>query len=127
VGYKIKSSTVSFSKEAVYERDGYICQYQHYDNNGKKQKYYCTPENVTLDHVIPRSKGGTNSFTNTVTCCKWHNVQIKRGRTPKEAGLELLREPFIPKRNKGDMAVITFRFNPNSEAHRAFQEIFGRV
>jgi len=125
VGYKIKSSVVSFSKEAVYARDGHICQYYHVDDNGKKHKHLCSETEITLDHIIPTSRGGLNSFMNTVTCCKWHNVQIKRGKTPKEAGLELIREPFVPKRNKGDMVILSFSFNPNNKAHRAFQEIFG--
>jgi len=127
VGYKIKSSIVNFSKEAVYARDEHICQYYHVDDNGKKYKHHCDENEISLDHIIPTSKGGPNNFLNTVTCCKWHNIQIKRGRTPKEAGLELIREPFVPKRNKGDMAIISFNFNPKNKAHMAFQEIFGVI
>jgi 5-methylcytosine-specific restriction endonuclease McrA len=125
-GVKIKTEEVKFSKEAVFQRDDYNCQYFHYDGNGKKYVHKCSKEEITLDHVIPKCKGGTDKdFTNSVTSCNWHNVVIKKGRTPKEAGLELVRKPSKPKRNKGDMVVFRFQFNPESESHKAFKEIMG--
>lgn len=125
-GIKIKSEEIKFSKEAVFQRDNYCCQYYHFDDNGKRYVHKCSKDEVSLDHVIPKCQGGADkSFTNSVTSCKWHNVKIKRGRTPKEAGLELVRKPTVPKRNKGDMVILRFQFNPDSLAHRAFQEIMG--
>lgn len=125
-GVKVKKEEIKYSKEAVFQRDKYCCQYYHYDDNGKRFIHKCSDDEVTLDHVIPKCKGGADQdFTNSVTSCKWHNVVVKKGRTPKEAGLELVRKPRIPKRNKGDMVIIQFRFNPDSIAHRAFQEIMG--
>lgn len=60
---------------------------------------YCTCDfttsELTLDHVIPRSRGGKNTWTNLVACCKKCN-QAKRDRTPEEAGMELLRKPLKP-------------------------------
>ena len=60
---------------------------------------YCTCDfttsELTLDHVVPRSRGGKNTWTNLVTCCKKCN-QAKRDRTPEEAGMELLRKPLKP-------------------------------
>ena len=50
---------------------------------------------LTLDHVVPRSRGGKNTWTNLVACCKKCN-QAKRDRTPEEAGMELLRKPLKP-------------------------------
>jgi hypothetical protein len=125
-GIKIKNAEVKFSKEAVFQRDDYNCQYYHFDDNGKKYIHKCSKDEVTLDHVIPKCQGGADKeFTNTVTAC-WHcNIQIKKGRTPKEARLELVRKPTVPRRNKGDMVVLRFQFNPDSVAHRAFQEIMG--
>lgn len=60
---------------------------------------YCTCDfttsELTLDHVVPRSRGGKNTWTNLVACCKKCN-QAKRDRTPEEAGMELLRKPLKP-------------------------------
>jgi 5-methylcytosine-specific restriction endonuclease McrA len=125
-GVKIKSEEINFSKEAVFQRDNYRCQYYHYDDKGHRYVHKCAADEVTLDHVLPKSRGGADhDFTNSVTCCKWHNVVVKKGRTPKEAGLELVRKPIAPRLRKGDMVVIKFQFNPSSIAHRAFQEIMG--
>ena len=60
---------------------------------------YCTCDfttsELTLDHVVPRSRGGKNTWTNLVACCRKCN-QAKRDRTPEEAGMELLRKPLKP-------------------------------
>lgn len=124
-GYKIKKTEIKFSNAAVHNRDDYKCQYWHYDDMGKRFIYQCSTEDATVDHVIPKSQGGLNTFENTVTCCKWHNIVVKKGRTPKGAKLELIRKPKAPKLNKGDMVYIKFIFNPNSLAHIAFKEIMG--
>ena len=47
---------------------------------------------MTLDHVVPRSRNGGNSWENLVTCCRKCNVK-KRDRTPEEARMNLLRKP----------------------------------
>lgn len=125
-GIKVKSEKVKYSKEAVFERDNYCCQYYHYDDDGKRYIHRCSKEEISLDHVIPKCQGGEDkSFRNTVACCKWHNINVKKGRTPKEAQLKLVQKPTTPKRNKGDMVILRFQFNPESSAHRAFQEIMG--
>lgn len=125
-GIKNKTDEIKFSKEAVFKRDNYCCQYYHYDNTGRKYIHRCSDSELTLDHVIPKCKGGADKdFNNAVTSCNWHNVVIKKGRTPKEAGLELVRKPTAPKRNKRDMVIVKFQFNPESTAHRAFKEIMG--
>ncbi len=75
------------SKEAIYYRDNGICQY-----TGKK----LNREQSTIDHVIPRSKGGADSWTNMVLCDK--HVNSKKGNMfNNEAGLRLLSNPSIPK------------------------------
>ena len=79
--YKTK---VPFSKKNVIYRDGMICQYC-----GK------TPKKLTIDHVIPKSKGGKSTFENCVAACKPCNNN-KNDRTPKEAGMYLLKKPFQP-------------------------------
>ncbi len=50
---------------------------------------------MTIDHVTPKSQGGTNEWTNLVACCKKCN-QRKGARTPKEANMNLCRKPFQP-------------------------------
>lgn len=125
VGYKIKKEKVNFSEEAVYIRDGNICQYFHTDENGRRFKYKCMETEKSIDHVLPLSRGGKNCFTNCVCCCKEHNTRVKRNRTPGEAGLVLIRKPFVPVRRKGDMAIITFSFNPGNKAHVAYYQYMG--
>lgn len=125
VGVHIKHESVTFSKEAVFARDDGICQYWHKDPMGNRYKHKCSPKEMTLDHVIPKVKGGQNTFENTVCCCRKCNERIKRGRLLKDCGLELIRQPFVPKRKKGDMVVIKFQFNPDSLAHRLLKESMG--
>lgn len=73
-----------FSKRAVYVRDNFTCQYSGH-------RYH--PSELTIDHVIPKSRpGGESTFENTVVCHKDIN-RLKGNRTPEEAGLTLLRRP----------------------------------
>jgi 5-methylcytosine-specific restriction endonuclease McrA len=73
----------SCSKEAVKRRDGRCA--------------YCTKGKAeTVDHVIPQSRGGRNTWLNLVGCCFACN-QRKADRTPKEAGMKLLLTPYAPK------------------------------
>src|SRR4030042_1022384 len=65
----------------VFNRDHYICQYC-----GKESK------NLTLDHVMPRYRGGKHTWTNVVSACIPCN-RHKAGRTPAEAGINLHRQP----------------------------------
>jgi 5-methylcytosine-specific restriction endonuclease McrA len=78
-------SRPKFSKKSVFIRDNYQCQYCG--------KHSAKP---TLDHVIPRSKNGTNDWFNVVTACPDCNNK-KGNRTLKEAGMKLIRQPSEPK------------------------------
>lgn len=129
---KYKSSKVRYSNDAVYQRDDNICQYWHTtktDENGyvvecEPFAYRCTSKDRTVDHVIPTSRGGRkNDFKNVVCACRTCNELIKKNRTPKEAGLKLIRTPQIPKRNVGDRILKYFSFDPDKASHRAFVEI----
>ena len=77
---------VKFSRQNIYARDRYQCQ-------------YCgarfSPEDLTYDHVIPKSRGGKTKWENIVTCCVECNRK-KGGRTPSEAGMKLVRHPARP-------------------------------
>ena len=71
----------------LWLRDGGVCQY-----SGRKQK----PSEGNIDHVIPVSRGGKNSWENCVLSCRSVN-QKKADKTPQEAGLKLLRKPVQPR------------------------------
>lgn len=89
----LKSDSDIAMKRAILVRDSYICAYQH--RLGKKDKKGkpdgCTYKADTVDHIIPKSKGGPNTWTNLIAACKWCNNK-KADRTPKEAGMKLLWE-----------------------------------
>jgi len=77
---------VPFSRNNILIRDGFTCQYCG--------SPFQSPE-LTVDHVIPKVQGGSNRWTNVVACCKRCNVK-KGGRTPRQAGMFLIRQPFKP-------------------------------
>ncbi|GAA3109071.1 hypothetical protein GCM10020254_63830 [Streptomyces goshikiensis] len=56
---------------------------------------YCGKRATTVDHVLPRAQGGGDTWLNTVASCAEDNHR-KAARTPEEAGMPLLRKPFVP-------------------------------
>jgi 5-methylcytosine-specific restriction endonuclease McrA len=119
--WKVTSEIIEYSPEEVYKRDNNQCQYWHIDDRGKKFVYQCTELDRTIDHVIPRFQGGGTSFENCVCCCQACNG-FKGGRTPKEAGMELIRKPFVPKGRIGEEVTLKFVYNPNKLSHRYYME-----
>jgi hypothetical protein len=92
VRMKVWESKIPFrknvnSRKGIYERDGYTCQYC-----AKKFKI----DELTLDHIFPKSKGGDNDPTNLVTACKSCNGR-KADRTPEEARMPLINPIVIYK------------------------------
>lgn len=77
---------VKFSRVNIYARDGHRCQYC-----GVK----CSTNDLTYDHVIPRSKGGLTNWENIVSACYACNRE-KANRTPAEARMKLLALPVRP-------------------------------
>jgi 5-methylcytosine-specific restriction endonuclease McrA len=73
--------------KTIRERDGNRCQY-----TGKLLR----PEEGSLDHILPRSRGGADSWENLVWADKEVNAR-KANRLPQEAGLRLLTSPRAPK------------------------------
>jgi 5-methylcytosine-specific restriction endonuclease McrA len=74
---------VVLSRQNIFKRDGHTCQ-------------YCGSKTVlTLDHVMPRSRGGQSSWENLTTACKRCNSK-KGDLTPNEAQMPLKRKPFKP-------------------------------
>jgi len=75
------------SKRAIFERDDFTCQYC-----GKSLPL----EELTVDHVVPKSKGGGADWSNSVTACKCCNNK-KGNRTPLDADMSLIRQPGVPR------------------------------
>lgn len=73
----------SLSRKNILLRDHSTCQYCGHQY---------PPSELTLDHIIPRSRGGESTWDNLVACCKKCNHQ-KSNRTPDEARMSLLRHP----------------------------------
>jgi 5-methylcytosine-specific restriction endonuclease McrA len=74
---------VMLNRHNIFKRDGGRC-------------LYCgSREDLTLDHVMPRSRGGKTSWTNLVTACKKCNAK-KGDYTPEEANMPLPYAPFRP-------------------------------
>ncbi len=99
---RIHRQPVKFNRRNIYARDRNRCQYC-----GRK---FPTTE-LSLDHIVPRSRGGEANWTNIVCCCVKCNVR-KGGRVPEEAGMKLIAEPIKPKRSP----VITLRLTSDKYA-----------
>ena len=86
ISYNCYSDRVRFSRRNVLARDLYKCQYcgEH-----------LTAKGGTVDHVLPRSRGGRTDYLNCVACCR-HCNNIKRDHTPEEAGMVLKTKPRRP-------------------------------
>jgi 5-methylcytosine-specific restriction endonuclease McrA len=78
---------VRFTRREVFKRDGFTCQYC-----GKK------PRELTIDHVQPTSRGGKDTWANTVAACTGCNRK-KGARTPEEAHMTLRGKPSEPRLN----------------------------
>jgi 5-methylcytosine-specific restriction endonuclease McrA len=85
-----------WSRRAVFHRDSYRCIFCGIRAGDKRKGGILTRQDFTLDHLIPRSRGGRNSWGNTACACAPCN-QRKGDRTPDEAGMTLLWEPKIPR------------------------------
>lgn len=83
---RIYRREVPFSRKNVLVRDAFQCQYCGAEH---------TAADLTIDHIIPKVQGGSNQWTNVVTCCRSCNIK-KGGRTPRQAGMQLIRKPFKP-------------------------------
>lgn len=80
------SKEVRFSRRNIFERDENTCQYcgRRYDR-----------DELTLDHVVPRSRGGTSTWSNIVLACLKCNMR-KGDRLPQETHMKLQRKPVKP-------------------------------
>lgn len=89
-GYdRLPAQTVKLNRRNLFARDRNQCQYCG--------KHFPTAE-LSIDHVLPRSLGGGDSWENLVCACIRCNAR-KGGRTPETARMHLVRKPVMPKRN----------------------------
>jgi 5-methylcytosine-specific restriction endonuclease McrA len=84
---RLPRTRVKFNRRNIFARDGNRCQYC-----GRR---FPTGE-LSLDHVMPRSRGGGTDWENIVCACVKCNVR-KGGRTPSEAGMRLTKPPIRPR------------------------------
>ena len=80
---RVPRQTLRFNRRNLFARDGNHCQYCGHS--------FPTSE-LSLDHIVPRSRGGDTSWENVVCACVACNVR-KGGRTPQEAHMKLIRHP----------------------------------
>jgi len=83
----VRPSVTRFKKRIMFNRDDWSCQYCN-----KKLTY----NSITVDHVIPKCKGGQTTWKNCVVCCKQCN-RNKGPNLPHEANMKLLKQPTEPK------------------------------
>ena len=83
---RVSRREVKFSRRNVYLRDGGECCYC--GRHGRQ-------EDMTLDHVMPVSRGGRSTWSNVALACRACNA-LKDNRTPEEAGMKMLRRPTRP-------------------------------
>lgn len=81
-----RESAVTFSRRNIFKRDHSTCQYC----GGRPGS-----QELTIDHVIPRSHGGSSTWENCVLACVACNAR-KANRTPEQAHMRLRRAPFRP-------------------------------
>jgi 5-methylcytosine-specific restriction endonuclease McrA len=83
---RVPTAAVSFSRHNIFKRDHWTCQYCGTQPGG---------EELTIDHVRPRSQRGVSSWENCVLACVECNKR-KADRTPEQAGMKIRRAPFRP-------------------------------
>ena len=84
--YVLAAQTPAFTRFNVFLRDHFKCQYC-----GDKFR----TQELTFDHVVPRSRGGRTAWTNIVTACQGCNL-TKGSLTPREAEMFPIHEPWMP-------------------------------
>ena len=103
VRFRVKP--LKINRNRIFKRDNHKCS-------------YCgSSKNLTIDHILPKSRGGGNTWLNLTTCCKNCN-RIKDNKTPEEAGMKLINKPFEP-------SLFSEVINPSiSEIWKEFQKSY---
>ena len=103
---RLPKTRVRLNRRNLFARDGNRCQYC-----GRKFR----TQELSIDHIVPRSHGGRTVWNNVVCACMKCNVR-KGGRTPAEARMQLVREPVQPRFSP----VITL--HAGSEKYRSWKQ-----
>lgn len=98
--FNYNKSIATFNRSSIIKRDKSTCQYC--------QKILSSKE-ITIDHVIPRSQGGKNSFNNCVVCCFSCNKK-KGNKTLEQVGMQLISKPSNP-------SLLIYSGNDNKDWH----------
>ena len=93
---RVPQRGATWSRRSVLARDSYTCVYCGTRIGDHHRGQIVIRTDFTLDHLIPRSRGGGNSWSNTACACRWCNHR-KANRTPHEAGMRLRWEPKTPR------------------------------
>ncbi|MCO6455616.1 MAG: HNH endonuclease [Pirellulaceae bacterium] len=104
---RVPRQALRFNRRNLFARDGHACQYCGTTYPASQ---------LSLDHVVPRSRGGETSWENVVCSCVACNTK-KGGRTPVEARMKLLRQPAKPRQNPQLALKLG---NPKYESWRSF-------
>lgn len=80
------------SRRTILQRDNHEC-------------CYCGGKASTMDHIMPRSRGGAHSWTNVVACCFGCN-QTKDDKTPQEMDWKMRYQPFEPEGNRRIVLIV---------------------
>jgi CRISPR/Cas system Type II protein with McrA/HNH and RuvC-like nuclease domain len=80
---RFRPKNLRVNRKRIFKRDNNTCG-------------YCgSQKNLTIDHIVPKSRGGKNTWDNMITCCSRCN-SVKDDRTPEEAGMKLKFKPYQP-------------------------------
>ncbi len=85
---QLPQTDIIFTRSNLLVRDGYACQYCGKSVRAAKDR--------SIDHIVPRSRGGNTVWPNVVLSCKKCNLK-KGDKTPEEAGMTLLKKPRAPR------------------------------
>lgn len=98
---KVPRYKISFNRKTIYRRDNYTCQYC----GGRPGT-----EELSIDHVIPKSQGGQSTWENCVLACVKCNAR-KADKTLEKARMKLLKQPVRPSSNffKGEVLCNTWK------------------
>jgi len=83
----VKPCVSRFRKRILFNRDEWSCQYC-----SKKLGW----NNITVDHIVPKCRGGKTTWKNCVVCCK-HCNKVKGAYLPQEVNMKLLKQPAEPR------------------------------
>ncbi len=92
------SRRIALNKDNIFIRDNYICQ-------------YCSSSAESIDHIVPKSRGGEHEWKNIVACCKTCNLN-KADKLLHETQLTLLKNPMLPSDNFWIKAILNSSPDP---------------